>query len=90
MFTHAEYHTPNHVVLNDAQEQLESTTRSDNWRIKSRIGSDCHLNNGYYYENAWDKGHLASRETAGWGTTCRKAQRAAAETFYYSNASMQH
>ena len=87
---HREFRTPLFAALNVDQDLYKSTARSDDWRIDSRIGAENQLDNAYYRSNPWDRGHLARRATAGWGATPREAQRASNETFYYSNASLQH
>jgi len=87
---HATFRTLLYAALNVDQDQFQQTARSDNWRIDSRIGAENQLDNSYYRNNPWDRGHLARRATAGWGATRRQAQRAADETFYFSNAALQH
>ena len=87
---HRRFRTLLFAGLNVDQNLLKKTERSDRWRIDTRIGVEYQLDNAYYYDNPWDRGHLARRATAGWGETEKAAQRAADETFYYSNASLQH
>lgn len=82
--------SPIFVALNIDQNQLKDSERRDNWQIDTRIGAEFQLNNDYYYNNPWDRGHLARRASASWGSSIREAQRASDETFYYSNASLQH
>ena len=81
---------PIFAALNIDQNLLKGTIRRDNWRIDSRIGAEFQLNNDYYRDNPWDRGHLARRANAAWGMDQRQAQKASDETFYYSNASLQH
>ena len=69
---------------------LKRTKRKDSWKFDKRIGADYQLGEDYYYKNDWDRGHLAMRESAGWGRTRAIAQHAADETFYYANAAPQH
>lgn len=88
--TNRERRSPIIVALNIDQELLKKTKRRDRWQIDSRIGSEYQLNNDYYRSNPWDRGHLARRVSAAWGPTKNTAQRASNETFYYSNASLQH
>jgi endonuclease G, mitochondrial len=89
---HAAMRAPIFAALNIDQRGVatHSTSRTDRWRIDSRIGADYQLNNDYYHRNRWDRGHLARRESAGWGVSARAAQFASDETFYYSNATLQH
>jgi endonuclease G, mitochondrial len=97
----AEY--PNYAVITDAERRapayvvallnrplLKPTSRTDSWRVDSRIGAEFQLDNAYYARNEWDRGHMARRASAGWGETTREAQKAADATFYYSNACLQH
>ena len=78
------------VCLNIDQGQLKGTKRSDRWRIDPRIGAAQQLDNDYYANNPWDRGHMARRASAAWGNTVRDAQYASDETFYYSNSTLQH
>ncbi|MBE9171702.1 DNA/RNA non-specific endonuclease [Cyanobium sp. LEGE 06143] len=78
------------ACLNIDQVQLKSTKRTDRWRIDPRIGVTNQLDNNYYKNNPWDKGHMARRASAAWGSTVRDAQYASDETFYYSNCMLQH
>lgn len=87
---HGPYRTPLFAALNVDQKQYRQTTRASRWKLDSRIGADFQLDNAYYRSNPWDRGHLARRATAAWGDTPKAAQRAADETFYYSNATLQH
>lgn len=82
--------SPIFVALNIDQNLLQKTRRSDKWQIDTRIGAQFQINNDYYRNNPWDRGHLARRANASWGKDLRKAQRASDETFYYSNACLQH
>ncbi len=94
---------PNYAVVTDAEKRsplyvaamidiskLTNTSRTNNWRTDSRIGHDFQLNNDYYRNNLWDRGHMAMRSAQAWGDTGREAQKAADETFYYSNSCLQH
>jgi endonuclease G len=82
--------TPIYAALNIDQDQLKTVTRTNTWRIDSRIGADYQLNNDYYYSNPWDRGHLARKASAAWGRTGREAKHASDDTFFFSNASLQH
>jgi len=90
VITNKEKRSPILSALNIDQNKIISTRRHDKWLIDSRIGADFQLNNDYYRSNPWDRGHLARRSSASWGNSTREAQRASNETFYYSNASLQH
>ena len=78
------------AALNIDQNLLKSVRRDDNWRIDTRIGAEFQLNNDYYRRNPWDRGHLARRASTAWGQTEREAKQASDDTFFYSNASLQH
>ncbi|MEO6245739.1 MAG: DNA/RNA non-specific endonuclease [Opitutaceae bacterium] len=88
--TDKRYRAPAFVVSHIDQGKFQKTTRSDRWQIDSRVGQAWQLDNAYYQNNPWDKGHMADRETAAWGETPRDAQISADETFYYANACLQH
>ena len=81
---------PIFAALNIDQNKIQTVSSRDSWRFDSRIGPEFQLNNDYYFDNPWDRGHLARRASAAWGRDEREAQRASDETFYYSNASLQH
>ncbi|MQX38292.1 DNA/RNA non-specific endonuclease [Roseospira navarrensis] len=78
------------AALNIDRMRLRPVSRSDRWRIDSRIGADFQLDNAYYRDNPWDRGHLARRASAAWGDSNAAAGRASDETFYYANAALQH
>lgn len=94
---------PNYAVITDKRHRAplyvvalldntarKKTNRSDNWRIDQRIGRDGQLDDAYFVHNDYDRGHMAMREAQGWGTSVMQAQTAADETFYFSNACLQH
>lgn len=72
------------------QNLFKKTKRARRWNLDSRIDFDDQLDNDYYRHNVWDRGHLARRSTAGWGQTTTQAQRSANDTFFYTNAALQH
>ncbi len=90
LVTDAAKRAPLFVVQEIDQKQLQHTERSNRWRLDSRIGAENQLDNAYYANNPWDKGHMAQRESAGWGASPKVAQEASDETFYYANACLQH
>jgi endonuclease G len=85
-----EKRSPVFVACNIDQQLFRKTSRSDAWRIDTRVGSDCQLDNAYYTDNPWDRGHIAQRDSSGWGNTTQAAQRGANETFFYTNCCLQH
>ncbi|MFD2177721.1 DNA/RNA non-specific endonuclease [Veronia pacifica] len=78
------------VALNIDQNLFKKARRIDNWRIDSRVGIENQLDNAYYANNPLDRGHLARRSTVAWGDSFADAQRASNETFYFTNAALQH
>jgi endonuclease G len=61
----------------------------DKWYRDNRIDYDVQLNDDYYAKSGFDRGHLARREDAEWGTTVAKAKLAADMTCSYANAAPQ-
>ncbi len=87
---HRGFRTPLFAALNVDQDLHKQVARTDRWRIDTRIGRENQLDNAYYHRNPWDRGHLARRATAAWGPSAQAAKRASDETFYFSNAALQH
>ena len=88
--TDKRYRAPAFAVLHIDQTKFQKTTRSNKWQVDSRVGAEWQLDNSYFEGNVWDKGHMADRESAGWGDTPLLGQASANETFYYANACLQH
>ena len=65
---------------------LGKDTRTDKWFRDNRIDFDVQLNDAFYATSGFDKGHMARREDAEWGTTMTKAKTAADMTCSYANA----
>ncbi len=86
---HKQRRAPIFVALNISQTELISTQRS-RWKLDTRIGYEYQLNNDYYQDNPWDRGHMARRANASWGKNLHEAQHASDDTMYYSNACLQH
>ena len=59
------------------------------WNIDPQVGR-YQLDNSYYVENVYDRGHLARRSAAAWGATEDEARAASNSTMFYSNACLQH
>jgi len=68
---------------------LGKGTRVDKWYRDNRIDYDVQLNDAFYASSGFDKGHMARREDAEWGTTMAKAKLAADMTCSYANAAPQ-
>jgi len=64
----------------------EKDSRSDRWYRDNRIDYDVQLDDDFYKYSGFDKGHLARREDAEWGTSVAKAKLAADLTCSYANA----
>lgn len=90
IITHRARRSPIISCVNIDQNLIKNVRRKRGWDIDTRIGADFQLDNDYYRNNPWDRGHLARRGTLAWGKTEREAKRASDETFYYSNATLQH
>lgn len=69
--------------------ELGKDSRKDNWFPDARIDGDAQLNDAFYAKSGFDKGHLARREDAEWGTTIANAKLAADMTCSYANAAPQ-
>lgn len=78
------------TCANIDQNLIKNVRRKRGWDIDTRIGADFQLDNDYYRNNPWDRGHLARRGSLAWGKTEREAKRASDDTFYYPNAALQH
>ena len=65
-------------------------TSHDRWARDGRIPIEAQVDNSYYYQNDYDKGHLTRRADGAWGTTAAEAAAANADTFHYTNAAPQH
>ncbi|MBX7167542.1 MAG: DNA/RNA non-specific endonuclease [Pirellulales bacterium] len=68
------------------QELNVEGSRVDRWYRDNRIDFDVQLNDEFYKYSGFDKGHLARREDAEWGTSVAKAKLAADLTCSYANA----
>jgi endonuclease G len=74
-----------HARYRHAELDVEGS-RSDKWFRDNRIDYDVQLDDAFYAKSGFDKGHLARREDAEWGTTVAKAKLAADLTCSYANA----
>ncbi|MGF1728460.1 DNA/RNA non-specific endonuclease [Photobacterium kasasachensis] len=71
------------------QDLFKKTKRKNNWRNDRRYRREDVLGSSYYSQT-WNRGHMARRHTAAYGHTQQEAQRNSDETFYYTNAALQH
>lgn len=86
--------TPVVAALNIDQDHLVEGLPPKFWTLDTEVGQDFQLGSGYYdkaddMENPWDKGHMAMRSNAAWGSI-DEARAASDGTFVYSNAALQH
>ena len=85
------YKTALFAALNINQSLLLKTDKTvSGFRIDDEIGKDHQLNGVYYGKNEWDRGHLAADCSAGWGETEEDRVTATNDTYYYTNATLQH
>ena len=84
-----ERRSPIFAALN-IDQKLMRTVAGRAFRLDPNVGKGDQLGGKYYDDNPYDKGHLAMRQNAAWGDSVQKAKHASDETFYYSNASLQH
>jgi len=78
------------VALNIDQNRRISGTNRGGWSEDSRISTNYQLNNDYYKNNEWDRGHMARFSTAAWGDSTEEAKKASDDTMFYTNACLQH
>lgn len=78
------------AALNIDPSKLETTDKDANWRIDDAVGPQFQLDGDYYKANVWDKGHLAPDASAGWGDSPEERLEATNDTYYYTNATLQH
>jgi endonuclease G len=73
-------------VDGDPTLRKDETKREDVWIRDNRLDYDLQLNDKYYKNSGFDRGHLARREDANWGETAETAKRNADLTCVYTNA----
>lgn len=61
----------------------------DAWKLDGRIEDDEQLDNEYYFDNDYDRGHLSRRDDCAWGRTEQEARDANLDSFHYTNAAPQ-
>ena len=82
-----------YVASNINQNEIVKIERgNDEWNTDSRIPDDLQLDNDYYRgeDNPYDRGHMVRRANNCWGLNESEAQKANDDTFFYTNASLQH
>jgi endonuclease G, mitochondrial len=74
-----------HAKYRYAELDVEGS-RVDKWYRDNRIDYDVQLDDNFYKKSGFDRGHLARREDAEWGSSVAKAKLAADLTCSYANA----
>jgi endonuclease G, mitochondrial len=64
--------------------------RSDKWYFDDRIKEEFQAGNDAYANEVTDRGHLTRRADSAWGKTQHEANKANADTFHWTNCSIQH
>eukprot|EP00531_Pseudo-nitzschia_arenysensis_P010658 CAMPEP_0116115606 /NCGR_PEP_ID=MMETSP0329-20121206/594_1 /TAXON_ID=697910 /ORGANISM="Pseudo-nitzschia arenysensis, Strain B593" /LENGTH=407 /DNA_ID=CAMNT_0003609045 /DNA_START=210 /DNA_END=1433 /DNA_ORIENTATION=- len=72
------------------RETIHDQDQNSYWKIDKAVGADFQLDDSYYRNNDWDRGHMARRATAAWGKDYAAAVRASNDTYYHTNACLQH
>ncbi|MEM8596514.1 MAG: DNA/RNA non-specific endonuclease [Pseudomonadota bacterium] len=85
---HSRFRSPIFAALNINQAELRQVKRSG-WNIDTVIGAENQLDNAYYRNNRWDRGHIARRSSAAHGASTREAKQASDSTMFYTNACLQ-
>ena len=73
-------------VDGDPAKRLDMAARKDTWLRDTRLGFDIQLDDAYYKNSGFDRGHMSRREDADWGATAEEAKRNADLTCMYTNA----
>lgn len=73
-------------VEGDLKKRKDQTERVDDWLRDPRLPLDIQLNDRFYKGTGFDKGHMARREDANWGSTAAEAKTNADLTCMYTNA----
>lgn len=70
----------------DPNKRKDESPRRDVWLRDHRIGFDIQLDDEYYRNSGFNRGHLSRREDANWGNTPEEAKRNADMTCFFTNA----
>lgn len=75
----------------DLQAEFKVTgERKDKWFFDERIDEKLQAGNDAYAHEVTDRGHLTRRADSAWGKTQHEANKANADTFHWTNCSIQH
>lgn len=66
--------------------RLDNYKRKDNWLRDNRLDFSVQLDDTFYRNSGFDKGHMSRREDADWGKDADEAKRNADLTCMYTNA----
>lgn len=71
-------------------ERYEMSRPADVWRVDPRIKGEYQIQNWYYANNKFDRGHLTRREDLEFGKTPKDALQSAGDTCHWTNCTPQH
>ena len=74
----------------DGAQRFDLSRPTDSWLLDKRIAREYQLDNSYYSNNKFDRGHLTRREDLEWGRDPVIATRRANGTCTWTNCSPQH
>jgi endonuclease G len=74
----------------DGMHMVKISNDDTEWKLDERIEAKYQTGNEYYRNNAWDRGHLAHRESLIWGFSVEEARQANSDSFHFTNAALQH
>jgi endonuclease G, mitochondrial len=88
--TNTEMRSPICSAMIVDQEKMTDVKRSNRFFFDARVGEDYQLDNAYYRDNPWDRGHMSDRGSAAWGDTEEEARDASDSSFAFTNIALQH
>jgi len=71
-------------------DRYDMSRPTDVWRIDPRIKVEYQIQNWYYANNKFDRGHLTRREDLEYGKTVKEALQSAGDTCHWTNCTPQH
>jgi endonuclease G, mitochondrial len=77
------------TALNLDGSRLLTVDRSDRWKFDPRLAAELQAGPPVYANNDLDRGHLVMRASSTWGATKEEADKAEADTFFFTNAAPQ-
>lgn len=73
-------------VDGDPNKRLDKTKRVDKWLRDNRIDYEAQLDENFYTNSGFDRGHMSRREDANWGNSAGEAKLFADMTCRHTNA----